>query len=120
MIIASFKKLALHSRLRREVECRLIERWSPQQIAARVVYDYPDDPTMRVHLASVARQLNTRPRQTRAPSPIEPRPRGQWRAMRDGVGFALHSGKRCRAEAAKPRRRLASEKNFGAPFYWRR
>jgi hypothetical protein len=38
-------KLALHSRLRREVERRLLERWSPQQIAARLVYDYPDDPT---------------------------------------------------------------------------
>jgi IS30 family transposase len=28
---------------------RLLElRWSPQQIAARLVIDYPDDPEMRV------------------------------------------------------------------------
>lgn len=50
-------KLALHSRLRREVERRLLERWSPQQIAARLVYDYPDDPTMRVSHETIYRTL---------------------------------------------------------------
>ena len=50
-------KLALHSRLRREVERRLLERWSPQQIAARLVCDYPDDPTMRVSHETIYRTL---------------------------------------------------------------
>jgi len=50
-------KLALHSRLRRAVERRLLERWSPQQIAARLVYDYPDDPTMRVSHETIYRTL---------------------------------------------------------------
>ena len=37
------EKLATHPRLCCEVERRLRERWSPQQIAARLVCDYPDD-----------------------------------------------------------------------------
>jgi IS30 family transposase len=50
-------KLALDSRLRREVERRLLERWSPQQIAARLVYDYPDDLAMRVSHETIYRTL---------------------------------------------------------------
>ena len=34
--------------LRQEVERRLALRWSPQQIAARLAVDYPDEPVMRV------------------------------------------------------------------------
>jgi IS30 family transposase len=41
-------KLARCPRLRAEVERRLAERWSPQQIAARLRLDFPDDPEMRV------------------------------------------------------------------------
>jgi IS30 family transposase len=41
-------KLATNPRLCREVERRLLERWSPQQIAARLIRDYPDDQEMRV------------------------------------------------------------------------
>ena len=41
-------KLVRCSRLRREVERRLAQRWSPEQIAARLVVDYPDDAEMRV------------------------------------------------------------------------
>lgn len=51
------EKLALHSRLRREVERRLLERWSPQQIAARLVYDYPDDLAMRISHETIYRTL---------------------------------------------------------------
>ena len=50
-------KLATHPRLRREVERRLAERWSPQQIAARLVCDYPDDPEMRVSHETIYRSL---------------------------------------------------------------
>lgn len=41
-------KLARNEPLRAEVACRLEEGWSPQQIAARLVVDFPDDETMRV------------------------------------------------------------------------
>ena len=50
-------KLAVHRRLRREVERRLLERWSPQQIAARLVHDYPDDRAMRVSHETIYRTL---------------------------------------------------------------
>jgi IS30 family transposase len=50
-------KLASHQRLRREVEQRLSERWSPQQIAARLVSDYPDDSKMRVSHETIYRTL---------------------------------------------------------------
>jgi len=39
------------------VERRLLERWSPQQIAARLVCDYPDDLTMRVSHETIYRTL---------------------------------------------------------------
>ena len=42
------EKVATSPRLCREVERRLRERWSPQQIAARLICDSPDDPEMRV------------------------------------------------------------------------
>jgi IS30 family transposase len=41
-------KLAQCRRLRREVEARLAKLWSPQQISASLVIDFPDDPEMRV------------------------------------------------------------------------
>ena len=50
-------KLATHPRLCREVERRLLEQWSPQQIAARLVRDYPDDLEMRVSHETIYRSL---------------------------------------------------------------
>ena len=50
-------KLTSHPRLRREVERRLLERWSPQQIAARLLRDYPDDQEMRVSHETIYRSL---------------------------------------------------------------
>jgi IS30 family transposase len=50
-------KLAWHTRLRCEVERRLWDRWSPQQIAARLVIDYPDDLTMRVSHETIYQTL---------------------------------------------------------------
>jgi len=50
-------KLAIHPRLCHEVERRLLEHWSPQQIAARLVWDYPDDLEMRVSHETIYRSL---------------------------------------------------------------
>jgi transposase, IS30 family len=50
-------KLAENPRLCREVERRLFQRWSPQQIAARLVCDYPDDLGMRVSHETIYRSL---------------------------------------------------------------
>ena len=50
-------KLRTRGTLRREVERRLTMRWSPQQIAARLVVDYPDDPEMRVSHETIYQSL---------------------------------------------------------------
>ena len=50
-------KLALDSRLCRAVTRGLRARWSPQQIAARLVSDYPDDLKMRVSHETIYRTL---------------------------------------------------------------
>ncbi len=50
-------KLARSPRLRAEVERRLGERWSPQQIAARLRLDFPDDPEMRVSHETIYQSL---------------------------------------------------------------
>lgn len=50
-------KLALNPRLCREVERGLRAHWSPQQISARLVRDYPDDLEMRVSHETIYRTL---------------------------------------------------------------
>jgi IS30 family transposase len=50
-------KLAASPRLRAEVERRLRERWSPQQIAARLRLDFPDEPEMRVSHETIYQSL---------------------------------------------------------------
>ena len=50
-------KLQQQPRLRREVVRRLVKRWSPQQIAASLVQDYPDDLEMRVSHETIYRSL---------------------------------------------------------------
>jgi IS30 family transposase len=50
-------KLALDSRLCREVARGLSAHWSPQQISARLIRDYPDDLTMRVSHETIYRTL---------------------------------------------------------------
>ena len=50
-------KLTINSRLCREVERGLGARWSPQQIASRLVRDYPDDLEMRVSPETIYRTL---------------------------------------------------------------
>jgi len=50
-------KLAVDSRLCREVERGLRANWSPQQIAARLICDYPGDLGMRVSHETIYRTL---------------------------------------------------------------
>ncbi len=50
-------KLARCPRLRATVERLLARRWSPQQIAQRLVRDYPDDEEMRVSHETIYRSL---------------------------------------------------------------
>ena len=50
-------KLAVDSRLCREVERGLRANWSPQQIAARLICDYPDDLAMRVSHETIYKTL---------------------------------------------------------------
>jgi IS30 family transposase len=50
-------KLAVDARLRALVEAWLGLRWSPQQIAARLVREYPDDPEMRVSHETIYQSL---------------------------------------------------------------
>ena len=50
-------KLASCIPLRREVERRLLQRWSPQQISARLRADFPDDLTMRVSHETIYQSL---------------------------------------------------------------
>ena len=50
-------KFERYPRLRRAVETKLEECWSPQQIAARLAQDYRADPTMRVSHETIYRSL---------------------------------------------------------------
>jgi transposase, IS30 family len=50
-------KLAGNPRLRAEVEARLKLNHSPEQISARLVIDFPDDPEMRVSHETIYRAL---------------------------------------------------------------
>ena len=50
-------KLAVEARLCREVQQGLNRNWSPQQITARLIRDYPDDLTMRVSHETIYKTL---------------------------------------------------------------
>ena len=50
-------KLARCEPLRREVEGRLEQRWSPEQISARLVVDFPDDAAMRISHEAIYQSL---------------------------------------------------------------
>jgi transposase, IS30 family len=69
-------KLATNERLRERIEEGLKQRWSPQQVSARLRLDLPDDPTMQVsrddlHVAVRAGQGRSAGRAHR-PSPHPP------------------------------------------------
>jgi len=57
-------KLSVVGPLQAEVERRLRERWSPQQISNRLVLDFPDDAEMRVSHETIYRTLYLRARGT--------------------------------------------------------
>ena len=50
-------KPARCARLRREVEGRLQQRWSPEQISARLALDFPDDAAMRISHEAIYQSL---------------------------------------------------------------
>ena len=50
-------RLAGHSRLRGQVQAGLKKCWSPEQIACRLVVDFPDDEGMRVSHETIYRSL---------------------------------------------------------------
>ena len=50
-------KLSLCPRLRSVVESMLDQRWSPQQISARLIMEFPDDPEMRVSHETIYQSL---------------------------------------------------------------
>ena len=58
------RKLEVNLRLRNEVERRLVQRWSPQQIAARLVCDYPLDQSMRISHETIYQSLFVQARGT--------------------------------------------------------
>jgi IS30 family transposase len=83
-------KLAENPRLRARVEGLLTERWSPQQIAARLRLEFPDDPGMQVSHETIYQSLFVQARGalrkdlTRCLRTGRTRRRGQGRADRRG------------------------------------
>lgn len=56
------RRLVTNLRLQTYVHAHLAQRWSPEQIAKRVVEEYPDDPTMRASHETIYTYLYVLPR----------------------------------------------------------
>ena len=56
------RKLRTHPRLQADVHAQLRQRWSPEQIAKRLVSAYPDDATMRVSHETIYTYVYVLPR----------------------------------------------------------
>ena len=56
------RKWVTHEPLRTYVHTQMAQRWSPEQIAKRLVAEYPDDTTMRVSHESIYTYLYVLPR----------------------------------------------------------
>jgi IS30 family transposase len=81
-------KLLRQPCLRREVEQRLARRWSPQQIAASLVRDYPDAAAMRISHETIYQSLfiQSRGALRRELTRYLRRPRTQRRPPQHGAG----------------------------------
>jgi len=81
-------KLVRQPRLRSEVERRLARRWSPQQIAASLIRDYPDDAAMRISHETIYQSLFVQSRGAlrRELTQYLRRPRTQRRPPQHGEG----------------------------------
>jgi transposase, IS30 family len=83
-------KLAVNGKLREQVQRRLKQRWSPQQIAARLPVEFPDDPEMRVSHETIYTSLFVQSRG----------------ALRRELTTCLRTGRAVR----KPRRRVGERR----------
>ncbi len=90
-------KLAAHERLRRYVQDKLVGRqcWSPEQIAARVRVDFPDDERMRISHEAIYQSLYVQGRG----------------ALRKELTVCLRTGRAVR----KPRRRAGARRTRTIP-----
>ena len=82
-------KLAQNARLRARVEELLCERWSPQQIAARLRREFPDDPAMQVSHETIYQSLFIQARG----------------ALRKDLACCLRTGRARRRQRGRPDRR---------------
>jgi transposase, IS30 family len=85
-------KLALNSRLRAEVEDRLKQKQSPEQISNRLRLDFPDDPEMRVSHETIYTSLYVQGRG----------------ALRKDLAGHLRTGRAVRRPRAQARERAAT------------
>jgi IS30 family transposase len=83
-------KLAEDRRLREEVQAGLNRRWSPEQIARRLVLDFPDDESMRISHEAIYQSLYVQGRG----------------ALRRELAVCLRTGRALR----KPRRRVEARR----------
>ena len=82
-------KLSSSPRLRAAVETGLQERWSPEQISARLKLEYPSDPEMRISHETIYRSLYVQSR-------------GELRRQ---LTAQLRTGRRTRRARGRPERR---------------
>jgi transposase, IS30 family len=108
------RKLESNAPLRREVERRLLERWSPQQIAARLVRDYPLDPSMRVSHETIYQSLFVQTRGTLRKELTRCLRTG--RTQRKSKGRAIPKGRMCDMVMIADRPAEASDR--AVPGHW--
>jgi len=108
------RKLDSNAPLRREVERRLLERWSPQQIAARLVRDYPLDPSMRISHETIYQSLFVQARGTLGKELT--RCLRTRRTKRKARGRAIPKGRMCDMVMISDRPAEASDR--AVPGHW--
>ncbi len=109
-------KLALHRQLRDEVARRLDDGWSPQQVAARLVVDFPNDETMRVSHETIYLTLFV---QARGALRRElTRALRSGRAMRHPRGKRLPQGRGQLTEMVPISERPAEADDRAVPGHW--